>query len=111
MAKRKTIGENPLDAIVPDRTAGQEKENIAAANPRRAVPVSPTEPRRPARTARAAVKPKKGKTSSVQAPRTQALVQQASDQQDLLGRIKSLEEQNTFIKWLVFGAIGLALLL
>jgi hypothetical protein len=112
MAKRKTIGENPLDAIAPDRTARQKKETVAATNPRPAVAVSPAEPRRPAKTAPAAVNPEKGTaTSIIQATRTQAPARQTPAQQDLLRRIKSLEEQNTLMKWLVYGAIGLAFLL
>ena len=113
MAKRKTIGENPLDAIAPDRTARQKNEIVAATNPRPAVAVSPAEPRRTAKTAPAAVNPEKGTATSIiiQATRTQAPVQQTPAQQDLLRRIKSLEEQNTLMKWLVYGAIGLAFLL
>ena len=98
MARRKTIGDNPLDAI-------------EATSQRPAVPVSPTESRRPAREALAAVELETGIATSLHAGRTQALVLQAPDQLDLLGRIKSLEEQNVLMRWLVYGAIGLALLL
>src|SRR5262245_44169580 len=98
MAKRKTIGENPLDAI---ETMSQWP----------IVPVPPIEPRRPARKALAAIEPETGIATSLQAAQTQALVLRAPDQLDLLGRIKSLEEQNVLMKWLVYGAIGLALLL
>ena len=111
MAKRKTIGENPLDALDPDRIARQEKETVAPTSQQRAVPVSPTEPRRPVRKAPTTVTPEKRNATSVQAALTQAPVQQPPDQQDLLGRIKSLEEQSALMKWLVLGAIGLALLL
>ena len=106
MAKRKTIGENPLDTLVPDRTARQQKEPASATNPRPAVPASSAEPRRPARPASATVKSEKGTTASVQTTRTQSPAQQ-----DLLSRVQSLEEQNEYIKWFVGGAILLAIML
>jgi hypothetical protein len=90
MAKRKTIGENPLDAV-PDRTARHQEETSAATNPR---------------PASAAIKFEKGTATSVQTTRTQS-----PPPQDLLSRIQSLEEQNEYIKWLVGGAILLAVLL
>jgi hypothetical protein len=106
MAKRKTIGENPLDSIVPDRTARHQEKTAAATNPRPAVPVSTAEPRRPAQPASAAAKSEKGTATSVQTTRTQPPAQQ-----DLLSRVQSLEEQNEYIKWFVGGAILLAIML
>lgn len=108
MAKRKTIGENPLDTIVPDRTTREKEQTAAATNPRSAVPISTAETRLPARPASATVKSEKGTVISVPTSRTQS---PAPTQQDLLGRIQSLEEQNKYISWLLGGAILLAVLL
>ena len=107
MAKRKTIGDNPLDTIAPDRTAHRKEETAAATSPRPAVPVSTAQPHQPARPASTTVKSEKRTATSVQTTRTQSPV---PAQQDLLSRVQSLEEQNEYIKWLVGGAILLAVL-
>jgi hypothetical protein len=103
MAKRKTIKENPLDAIVPDRTARRTGESAAAAN---APSVDPATGRAgtPAPRSRPKVK-----DSAVPAPATQAA--QAPSSADLVNRVQSLEKENEFIKWLVGGAILLAIML
>ena len=87
MAKRRTIGENPLDAIMPD-------------------PGSPVKERRPAQATPATVQSGKGTVTPTQATRTASQAQE-----DLLGRIRSVEEQSELTKWLVYGAIALAILL
>jgi len=87
MAKRRTIGENPLDAIMPD-------------------PESPTKGRRAAQATPATVQTEKGTVTPTQATRTKS-----ADQEDLLSRIQTVEEQSELTKWLVYGAIGLAILL
>ena len=106
MAKRKTIGENPLDAVMPDPAAGRREEKSAAKRPRPPIPVSPTEAQRPAGPAPTAVKQEKG----IAAP-AQVAPSHTPSQNDLLSRIQFLEGQNVWIQWLAYGAIGLALLL
>lgn len=106
MAKRKTIGENPLDAIVPDPVAGRQKDKPAAQKPQSPIPASPASTRRTMQPAPASRKPEKGATTPAQVTQSQP-----PTQKDLLSRIQSLEEQNAWVKWLAYGAIGLALLL
>lgn len=108
MTKRKTIGENPLDTVAPDRTERRKEETAAATNPRSAVPISTAETRLPARPASATVKSEEGTVTSIPTTRTQS---PAPTQQDLLSRVQSLEEQNKYISWLLGGAILLAVLL
>ncbi|MEI8016229.1 MAG: hypothetical protein WCH20_15515 [Nitrospira sp.] len=103
MAKRKTIKENPLDAIVPDRTAHRTGESAAAANAQSVDPAT-------GRTGTPAPRSRpKVKDSAVPAPATQAA--QPPSPADLTSRIQSLEKENEFIKWLAGGAILLWLLL
>jgi len=106
MAKRKTIGENPLDTLVPDRPVRQQEQTTATTHPQPAVPLQSAAPRRPARSASVATKSEKETGTAVPTTRTQS-----PPQQDLLSRIKSLEDQNEFIKWLVGGTILLAIML
>ena len=106
MAKRKTIGENPLDVIVPEPVSSRQKDKPAAMKPRPPIPVSPTEAQRSARPTPTSVKQENG----IAAP-AQVAHSQTPPQQDLLSRIQFLEGQNVWIKWLAYGAIGLALLL
>ena len=68
MARRKTIGENPLDALA---------SNAADRYPLSAQPVA----------------------------------DQSSGQADLLSRVQAMENQAVLMKWLVYGAIGLAIVL
>jgi len=86
MAKRRTIGENPLDAIMPD-------------------PGSPVKERRPAQATPATVQSGKGALTPSQATPTASQAQE-----DLVSRIQSVEEQSELTKWLVYGAIALAIL-
>jgi len=103
MAKRKTIGENPLDPIAPDRTMRRTDESAAAANAQSVDPAT-------GRTGTPAPRSRpKVKDSAVPAPATQAA--QPPSPADLVNRVQSLEKENEFIKWLVGGAILLALLL
>lgn len=100
MAKRKTIGENPLDPIAPDRTTRQTSESAAAPNAQSVDPAT-------GRTGTPAPRSRpKVKDSALPAPATQP-----PSPADLVNRIQSLEKENAFIKWLVGGAILLALLL
>ena len=103
MAKRKTIGENPLDAIVPDRTTRRTGESAAAANAQSVDPAT-------GRTGTPAPRSRpKVKDSTVPTPATQAA--QPPSPADLVNRVQSLEKENEFIKWLVGGAILLAIML
>ena len=106
MAKRKTIGANPLDAIVPDPESGQQDKTSATPKARPPAPVPPATAGRPAQSDDTAGKPDKGITTPVQATRLQT-----PPQPDLLSRIQSLEEQNAWVKWVAYGAIVVALLL
>jgi len=106
MAKRKTIGENPLDAGIPDPLSKQQGIKPAAPKPQSPIPASPASARRPVQPAPASQKPEKGPATP-----PQAAPLQPPPQNDLLSRIQSLEEQNAWIKWLAYGAIGLALFL
>ena len=106
MAKRKTIGENPLDAIAPDSVSSRREEKSATSKTRPPILASPAEARRPARADSTAVKQEKGMATPAQVTRSQS-----PSQQDLLSRVQSVEEQSEWVKWLAYGAIGLALLL
>ena len=68
MAKRKTIGENPLD--------------VPASDPAHRYP-----------------------------PSTPSAGDHSSGQADLLSRVQAMEERASLMKWLVYGAIGLAIVL
>ena len=106
MAKRKTIGDNPLDAGMPDPVTNRREEKSTKPKPRPPLPVSPAETQRSARTDQPAVKQEKGPATPAQVAHSQT-----PPQQDLLSRIQFLEGQNVWIKWLAYGAIGLAFLL
>ena len=71
MSRRKTIGENPLDALASDPSDRCPSPSV-----------------------------------SVQPAGNQSL-----GQADLLSRIQEMEKQAVVMKWLVYGAIGLALVL
>jgi hypothetical protein len=101
MAKRKTIGENPLDTLVPDRTTRRTGESAAAAN---AQSVDPATGSTGAPTPRN--QPKASRLPTLATP-----VAQPPSPADLVNRIQSLEKENEYIKWLVGGAILLAVLL
>ena len=103
MAKRKTIRDNPLDTLVPDAMRQQIGESPAAAKTQSAGPVL-IEDRAPTPRSRS-----KGKDSTASSPTTQ--VTQPSSPADLVNRIQSLEKENEYIKWLVGGAILLAIML
>ena len=106
MAKRKTIGENPLDAIVPDPVAGRQEDTPARQKPQSSIPASPASARRPVQPAPASRKPEKGSGAPVQVAPSHT-----PSQKDLLSRVQSVEKQSEWVKWLAYGAIGLALLL
>ena len=103
MAKRKTIRVNPLDTLVPDTMTPQTGESSAAVKTQSAGPASviaqtPTPRNQP-----------KVKDSHAPAPATQ--VAQLPSPADLSIRIQSLEEQNEYMRWVVGGAILLAIML
>lgn len=103
MAKRKTIRVNPLDTLVPDAMTPQTGESPAAVKTQSAGPASviaqtPTPRNQP-----------KVKDSHAPAPATQ--VAQPPSPADLSIRIQSLEEQNEYMRWVVGGAILLAIML
>ena len=103
MAKRKTILVNPLDMLVPDAMRHQIGESPAAAKTRSAGPASIIT-RAPTRRSQS-----RAKDSNASSPTTQGM--QPPSPVDIFSRIQSLEEQNEYIKWLVGGAILLAVLL
>lgn len=103
MAKRKTIGVNPLDMLVPDPKPDQRSKSPAAALARSAGPSADS-----ARTPAPQSQPKV-KDSTVPAPAAQ--VAQPPSPADLMNRVQSLEKENAFIKVLVVGAILLAIML
>ncbi|MDF0644232.1 MAG: hypothetical protein P0111_09385 [Nitrospira sp.] len=106
MAKRRTIRDNPLDAIAPASTAGQGDEPSAETKFRSAGRVSATKTPQAARPASIAANPE-----NTAAPSAHSIRTTSAAQGDLLRRIESVEEKNELMKWLVYGAIGLALLL
>ena len=100
MAKRKTIRINPLDTLVPDAMTHQTGESAEARSggPASVIAQKAPSPNQP-----------KVKASHTPAPVTQ--VARPPSPADLSIRIQSLEEQNEYIKWLLGGAILLAVLL
>jgi hypothetical protein len=103
MAKRKTIGVNPLDPLVPAPNPDQPNESPAAAKAQSAGP-SAKRPRPTTSRGRPKVK-----DNSVPAPAAQ--IAQPPTPVDLSSRIQSLEKENEYMKWLVGGAILLAIML
>jgi hypothetical protein len=103
MAKRKTIRVNPLDTLVPNPKPDQTGKSPSAAKARSAGPAADS-----AGTTTSWNQPRI-KNSTIPAPATH--VAQPASTADLSSRIKSLEEQNEYIKWLGGGAILLAVLL
>ena len=103
MAKRRTIGENPLDTLTPNpitrpisessASADGHSEGKAANNPRASNPRDQT----------------RVKVTLPPVPASPAA--EPSSPSELLGRIQSLEQQNFYIAWLAGGAILLAVLL
>ena len=103
MDKRVTIRSNPLDTLVPRPTTRHTGESPAAANAQSAGPAAGS-----TRITTSRNQPK-AKHSHAPAPATQ--VAQPPSSADLFSRIQSLEEQNEYMKWLVGGAILLAVLM
>jgi hypothetical protein len=103
MAKRKTILVNPLDSLVPDPMTPQTGESPAAVETQFVGPASvitraPTPSSQP-----------RGKDNNASSPATQ--VAQPPSPADVFSRIQSLEEQNEYMRWVVGGAILLAIML
>ena len=103
MAKRKTIRVNPLDALVSEPMALKTGVSPAAAKARSAGPASDI--------ARTTTLPDPPRVGHRNAPASGTQAAQPPSQADLLNRVQSLEEQNQYTRWLIGGAIVLALLL
>jgi hypothetical protein len=101
MAKRKTIGENPLDTLVPDRTTRWTGKSAAAAD---AQSVDPA-------TGSTGTPTPRNQPKASHLPTLATPVAHPPSPADLVNRIQSLEKENEYIKWLVGGAILLAVLL
>jgi hypothetical protein len=104
MAKRKTILVNPLDTLVPGPTTRRTGvPSPAAAKAQSADPAAGS-----TRTTTARKQPT-AKASPL--PTLATEVTQPPSPADLFSRIQSLEKENEYIKWLVGGAILLAIML
>jgi hypothetical protein len=103
MAKRKTIRVNPLDTLVPDPLTRRPGESPAAAKAQSAGPA--------AGSARTTTQQNQPKAKDSHIPTLVTSVTQPPSPADLLSRVQSLEEQNEYMKWLVGGAILLAIML
>jgi hypothetical protein len=101
MAKRTTIGENPLDTLVPDRTTRRTGESAAATN---AQSVDPA-------TGSTGTPTPRNQPKASHLPTLATPVAQPPPPADIVSRIQSLEKENEYIKWLAVGAILLAILL
>lgn len=108
MAKRKTIGDNPLDPIMPDQVMRPTEAITQPEKPSRN-PVSSAKANRSSRQAPAA--PESTKRTTSPSPSSAKTGAQAPSPTELIDRIKSLEQQTYYIEWLVGGAILIALLL
>jgi len=102
MAKRKTIRVNPLDTLVPDPTTIRTGESPASAKAHSAGPA--------AGSARTTTQRDQPKAKDSHLPTLARPVTQPPSPVDLLSRVQSLEEQNEYMKWLVGGAILLAII-
>lgn len=102
MAKRRTIGDNPLDAVVPYPTTPKTGKSPAAAA---------QSPDPSTGSTRRTTPHEQPKAKDNHAPVPAAKVTQSPSPPDLVSRIQSLEEQNEYIKWFVGGAILLAIML
>lgn len=103
MAKRKTIHDNPLDALVPDPMTPRTSESPAAADS-----LSLGSSADSTRTITSRSQPK---ARDKHAPAPPAPTVQPPSTADLFNRVQSLEQENAFIRWLVGGTILLAVLL
>ena len=103
MAKRKTIGENPLDALMPNPIVPRTTQSPAS-----------TDGHSEGRTAnnlRTSSPRNKSRSKATPRPVPASPTAQPPSPSDLLNRIQSLEQQNSYIAWLAGGAILLAVLL
>jgi hypothetical protein len=103
MAKRKTIRVNPLDTLVLDPTTSRTGESSAAAKAQSAGPASII--------AQTTTQRNQPRAKNSNAPTSAIQVAQPPSPADLLSRVQSLEEQNEYMKWLLGGAILLAIML
>lgn len=105
MAKRRTIGDNPLDSVVPGMgegaVMGREESKHKPARPAgRGKTKTPPPGQAPARAAAAA-------RTSKAAPREEerkSAVAAAAQPEELMPRLEKLEQENECLKWLV-GAV------
>lgn len=103
MAKRKTIRVNPLDTLVPDALTRQTGKSPSAAYMQSVIPARGT--------TRAPTSRTQPKARDNQSPSLTTPVAQSPASTDLVTRIQSLEKENEYIKWLVVGAILVAVLI
>ena len=103
MAKRKTIRVNPLDTLVPDAMTRQIGESPSAAYVQSVIPARGT--------TRAATTRNQPKARDNHVPSFATPIAQPPASSDLVSRIQSLEKENEYIKWLVGGAILIAVLI
>ena len=103
MAKRKTIRVNPLDTLVLDPLTHQPGVSSAAAKTR--------SDRTASIIAQTTTSRNQPRAKNSNAPTSAIQVAQPPSPADLSSRIQSLEEQNEYMKWLLAGAILLAVLM
>lgn len=102
MAKRKTIRLNPLDTIVSDPAQTERAESPLATDARSDAASLRTRSTAPKNRAKA--RAGKGSDSPSTPPKSPPTT-------DVLSRVQSLEQENVYIRWLVGGAIALAILI
>ena len=109
MAKRKTIGENPLDPVMPDPAARQIEEKARGENPGPRSPVTPAKVSRSSGAASSRVAaPKQASAPAKSAAKPAAHPPSSAE---LLDRIQSLEQRNFYLEWVVGAAILLAIII
>jgi hypothetical protein len=107
MAKRRTIGDNPLDSVVPGGgegavlgREGPKKKDPARGGAREKSKTPPTGQPAPVRVESSA---RAHRTASA-AHGAEAVVAPAAQPEELLPRLEKLEQENECLKWLV-GAV------
>ena len=103
MAKRRTIGENPLDTLMPNPMVPPTSESPASANGH--------SEGKAANNPKASSPRNQPKDKATPAPVPASPAAESPSPSELLSRIQSLEQQNFYIAWLAGGAILLAVLL
>lgn len=103
MAKRRTIGDNPLDAVVPDPLTELSASRRPPFKPQ-AVGRKPRHPRNRVTVSRHPMQPERRPTTAPSPKRTGAVPSPTPSPDSILHRIECLEQENQCMKWLV-GAI------